>query len=455
MFDLDIHLQLTINNLKNYRQRLNIIYITLKQYPNKMLLLSFIIILLLFSAFFSLSETGITGASRSKIHQLKMEGNKRANKVAGLLEVKDRLITTILLGNNALNTAASALATAFCISVFGSSPEVLFYITVVMTLAILIFAEVLPKVFAIKNPEMVALFAAPIISFFVKVFYPIVFIVEIIVGFFLRIFGLENKGMKGVVRGLDALRGALELYHEEGEVIKEDKDMLGSILDLDNTEISEVMQHRKDMEAIDVEMPIGDIVTEVLKSQYSRMPVYSESSDNIIGILHARTLLQNITEIGTSEIDKINIKSLLVEPWFVPESTTLKEQLIAFREKKQHFALVVDEYGSLLGMITLEDILEEIVGNIQDEYDIDYHLIEDNFDGSFNIDGMIPVRDLNREMHWNLPTGIANTVAGLIIAETQMIPAKGQIFSFYGFRFEVLKKKRNQITRIKISKVQL
>jgi Mg2+/Co2+ transporter CorB len=415
-------------------------------------ILFFIFSLLVVSAFFSLAETGITAASRGKIYKLKLEGSKRASQAISLLDRKDRLITTILLSNTAVNMAASALVTAFLIATFGDSPEVILYATVIMTLSILIFSEVLPKVFALKNPEKVALWTAPSIFLCMFVLYPIAYTVEKIVDIMLRVCGIEKHGMEGVVHGLDALRGALELYHEEGDVVKDDKDMLGSILDLDNTEVSSIMQHRKDMETLDIANNPAEILKEVLKSNYSRMPVYSESPENIIGILHAKMLLRKLAENDAGDISQVDIKSLLSEPWFVPDSTSLKEQLIAFREKKQHFALVVDEYGSLMGMITLEDILEEIVGNIDDEYDIDYNLIEDAGEGAFIIDGTIPVRDLNREMHWKLPTDIATTVAGLIISETEMIPLKGQVFNFHGFRFEILKKKRNQITKIKISK---
>ncbi len=414
-------------------------------------MLIIIILLLFISAFFSLSETAITAANRGKIYKRKLEGSLLAGKVIDLLERKDRLITTILLVNTAFNAGASALTTAYLMRTYGEKPEVILYAAAVMTITILVFCEVLPKVFALKNAERAAMFTAPIVSLFVKVCLPITFIVELIVNFFLRITGLEKHGMEGMVKGLDALRGAIELYHHEGDVFKEDKDMLGGIIDLDETEVSEVMQHRKDMEAIDIALPSQDIINLVLKSEYSRIPVYSETTENVIGILHAKAFMKVFAE-NACNVGQLDIKSLLVEPWFVPDSTTLKEQLIAFREKHQHFALVVDEYGTLLGMITLEDILEEIVGSIHDEYDTDYLNVEDNLDGSFIVDGTIPLRDLNREMHWNLPLGDATTIAGLIINEAQMIPKKGQIFHFYGFRFEILRKKRNQITKVKISR---
>ena len=425
-----------------------------------------IVALIALSAFFSLSETAITAASRGKIYKMKMEGDKRAEKVIKLLDRKDRLITTILLGNTAVIMASSSLATTFMMNTFGvteggaadDTSEIVFFVTALMTIVVLIFSEVLPKVFALKNPEGMALLSSPVISFLVQIFLPITAIVEFIVGLFLKILRLENAGMEGVVHGLDALRGAVELYHKEGNVVKEDKDMLGGIIDLDNTEVSLVMKHRKDIQSLDVNLSSAEIVQEAIKSNYSRIPMYSGSPENIIGILHTKSLMKQLAEGASCDITTgkplVDIKSLLIEPWFVPDSTSLKEQLIAFREKRQHFALVVDEYGSLMGIVTLEDILEEIVGNIEDEYDIDYHLVEDNHDGSFLIDGTMPVRDLNREMNWALPTDIANTVAGLIINEAQMIPAKEQTFNFYGFRFEIMKKKRNQITKIKVSKVK-
>ncbi len=422
-----------------------------------MFTLTIIFLLILLSAFFSCAETGITAASRGKIYKRKMEGSKRAGNVIKLLDKKDRLITTILLGNTAVMLGSSSLVTIFFIAKFGDTPETLFYATSMMTLVIFVFCEVLPKVFALKNPEKVALISSPIIYALVFVFYPITFTVEFIVGIFLRLLGLEKHGMEGVVRGLDALRGAVELYHHEGDVYKEDKDMLGGVLDLDNTEVNLVMRHRKDMESIDVSLPPAEVIQEAIKSNYSRLPVYSGSPENIVGILHTKSLMKALAEGAGCDVESgapiIDIRSLLVEPWFVPDSTSLKEQLIAFREKKQHFALVVDEYGSLMGIITLEDILEEIVGNIDDEYDIDASLVEDNMDGTFTIDGTMPIRDLNREMNWKLPADGANTVAGLIISEAQMIPAKGQAFNFYGFRFEILKKKRNQITKLKVNRV--
>jgi Mg2+/Co2+ transporter CorB len=415
--------------------------------------LSIIILLLFCSAFFSGSETALTASSRAKIHKLKSEGDKRASRVAKLLKNKDRLISTILLGNNLVNIAASALATALAIEFFGD--EGIIYVTIILTLVVLIFAEVLPKTYAFNNAEKVALFVSAIFSLIIKILTPITFVVEGIVKFFIKLFRLDSsEGVANVMHGTEALKGAIELHHEEGDVIKDDKDMLGSILELSNTEVYHSMKHRKDMETIDLSLSSEEIFNKVVASSYTRIPVYDGDQDNIVGILHGKDLMRAFYNDAKGDATKLNIRDVIKEPWFVPDSTKLKDQLLAFKEKHNHFALVVDEYGSLQGLITLEDILEEIVGNIEDEYDIDFHVIEENIDGSYVIDASIPIRDLNREMDWDLPYDDANTIAGLIINTAEIIPQKGQIFNFHGFRFEIIQRKNNQITKVRINKIK-
>lgn len=382
-----------------------------------------------------------------------MEGNKRAKILTKLLKKKDRLISTILVGNNMANSAASAFAAALTISLFGNQGDALFYVTALVTLLIIIFAEVLPKTFSLMFSEKVALAVAPIIYFLTKILTPITFFIEKAVGYLIRLLHLRNPGLLQVVHGLDVIRGAVELHHEQGEVIKEDRDMLGGLLDLDNIEVSEVMKHRKYIEAFDVDMPKGELLSKVLSSQYTRIPMYHENPDNIVGILHSKTFIKALYEQAHGNINNLDLQEVLSEPWFVPDTTTLREQLIAFRERHSHYALVVDEYGTLLGHITLEDVLEEIVGNIEDEHDKKVRKIEELLDGSYVVDGTIPIRDINRELDLNLPSEDANTIAGLIINSAEMIPSVGQAFSFYGYRFEIVKKKRNQVTKIKLSKL--
>lgn len=418
-----------------------------------MLIISFIVMLLIISAFFSGSETGLTGASKAKIHKFKLEGNKKAERVSKLLEDKDKLITTILLGNNLVNIAASALATALAIKYFGD--EGIFYVTIILTLVVLVFAEVLPKTYAIKNAEKVALVVSAPFILIIKLLTPVTWVVTLLVQFFTRLFGMKNdEAMEDIMQGSEALKGAIDLHHQEGSVIKDDKDMLGSILELSETEVHEVMKHRTDMHTIDISLPTEEIVNEVLKGQYTRIPIHEKTQDNIIGILHTKTLMRTLNIDCEGDYSKLEIRDIMLEPWFVPETTSLKDQLLNFKEKHSHFALVVDEYGSLLGLVTLEDILEEIVGNIEDEHDIEYHLIEEQTDGSFVIDGSTPVRDINRELEWSLPVDDATTIAGLLINQAEIIPSIGQVFNFLGFRIKVIEKNKNQITRIEISKIE-
>ena len=415
--------------------------------------LIYIFFLLVLSAFFSGSETGLTVASRSKIHRLKLEGNKRAEKVSHLRKDKDRLISAILLGNNAVNIAASAMATSVAVSTYGEKGVL--YVTIVMTFVILIFAEIIPKTYAFRNAERVALGVAPIFVIIVKVLSPITITVQAIANNAMALLGVGRTmdRKKSELAGTEVLRGAIELHHDEGAVVKDDRDMLGSILDLAEMEVSEIMVHRKEMQTIDANLPVVKIAEKSLSSRHNRLPLWKNNPDNIIGILHNKDLVWAIQE-HAGPLDNLDLKAILKEPWFIPEATTLKDQLRAFREKHNRLALIVDEYGALLGLVTLEDILEEIVGQIDNEYDARTQDIKKQADGSYIVDGRVTLRDLNRELDWDLSDDEATTVAGLIIHEAQLIPDIAQVFHFYNYRFEILKKQRNQITSVRIQKMQ-
>ncbi len=409
-----------------------------------MLLIS-VFVLLLLSAFFSGSETGFTAVNKARMHKLESEGNRRARMVKRLYEDKDRLIGTILLGNNAVNILSSALATTLALNLFGN--EGVAYATIAMTLLVLIFAEVLPKTYAFRNSDKVAMAVAPIFILLMKLLYPLTALVQFIVNIFLKLFRMEK--VEGIgLHGTDILRGAIEMHHQEGAVVKGERDMLGSILDLAELDVGEVMIHRKEMQIINADEPVEKIIEQAFGSPYSRIPVWQENPDNIIGILYNKDLVRSLME--NPEVGQLDIRQVIKEPWFVPETTSLQDQLQAFRSKHNHFALVVDEYGGLLGMITLEDILEEIVGQIHDEYDVARRKIRQLPDGAYIVFGGMSIRDLNRELDWDLPDDEAATVAGLIIEEAEMIPNAGQNFHFHNYRFEILKKKQNQITRVKI-----
>ncbi len=410
------------------------------------LILFFIVILLAVSAFFSGSETALTALSRARIHQLRRKGSSRAVIVEVLIASKEKLLGAILLGNNMVNILASALTTSVFLHFFG--PQGVIYATLVMTALVVVFAEVLPKTYAISNPDRMALAVAPLLRIIVAVLSPFTMATEWLVRMTLKLLG-AGAGTS-VLSAHDELRGAIDLHHKEGSFIKRDRDMLGGILDLQELEVSDIMIHRTKMKMIDADEPIEKIISRVVKSGISRLPVWKGEPDNIIGVLHSKDLLRAMNETG-SDPEKIRIKDLYVPPWFVPETTLLRDQLNAFLRRKAHFSIVVDEYGEVQGLITLEDILEEIVGEIADEHDVVINGVRPQPDGSVNVDGAIPIRDLNRAMDWQLPDEQSTTIAGLVIHEAQTIPEIGQTFTFYGYRFKVLKRDRNRITSLRVT----
>ena len=410
-------------------------------------------VLLFLSAFFSGSETALTAASRARLHQLEKEGpaerdRRRAKVVNRLRENKERLIGGILLGNNLVNITASALATGLFIALFGDAGIV--YATLVMTGLVLVFAEVLPKTYAIADPDRVALRVARPITVAVVLLAPIVVAVQGVVRLILRAFGIRIGAQDSVLSAHEELRGTIDLHAREGSMVKHERDMLSGILDLAQVEVAEVMVHRKNMMMMDAGAPTPEIIAQIVDSPHTRIPLWENDPDNIIGVLHAKDVLQAvIRHAGT--LDKLDIRAVASDPWFVPETTTLREQLNRFRRRGTHFALVVDEYGALMGLVTLEDILEEIVGDITDEHDIRSRGVRVQNDGSLLVEGTVTIRDLNREFDWDLPDEEATTIAGLVIHEARTIPEPRQIFMFHDFKFEILRRQRNQITLIRIT----
>ncbi len=411
-----------------------------------------VVVLIIISAFFSGAETGLTAASRARLTEMERRGSKRAGIVLKLTEMPERLIGALLLGNSLANITASAVATVALVKAFGDSGAII--ASGVMTVLILIFAEVMPKTYAIAHPDRFAIAVAPIVRIFVAVFGPVVMMVEYIVKKTLMLFGVDVENVQSILSAHDELRGAIDLHHKEGEMVKKDRDMLGGLLDLKDLEVHDIMIHRTKMIMIDAADPMPAIVDQVLKSGKTRLPVWRDDPDNIIGVLHAKNIFQALQE-HEGDASKIKLDSIVTDPWFVPDTRPLEDQLNAFLRRKTHFAIVVDEYGELQGLITLEDIIEEIVGDIKDEFDAVSNGVRKQKDGSFLIDGAVPLRDLNRALDWNLPDEEATTLAGLVIHEARMIPEAGQVFNFHGFRFEIIKKRKQQITVIKTAKVEL
>jgi Mg2+/Co2+ transporter CorB len=406
-----------------------------------------IVLLLALSALFSLSETALTAASRLRIHQLAKEGSRGAKITRALLQHRERLIGTLLLANTLVNILASALATSALIRIFGNRGVA--YATGIMTALILIFGEVLPKTYAINNADRVALAVAPAVRALVYVLSPVTHAIQVIVKMMLHVFGIDTTADIGATSP-EELRGAIDLHAGPGEQVKHERAMLRSILDLIEVEVSEIMIHRKDVFMIDADQPVPAVIEQVLGSPFTRIPLWTGETDNIIGILHAKTVIKAVYE-NAGNVEAIDVRKLATKPWFIPDATTLIGQLQAFRRRREHFALVVDEYGSLMGIVTLEDILEEIVGDIADEYDQIIAGIWPQPDGSLIVSGSNTIRDLNRRFDWPLPDEEAATIAGLVLHEARRIPEVGQIFNFYGFRFEILRRKRNQIISIRIT----
>ncbi len=413
-----------------------------------LVILSTIAILLILSAFFSGSETALTAASRPLMHQLEHNGNKRAGIVNRMQAKKERLIGAILLGNNLVNIFASALATSVLIAYYDEAGVA--YATIVMTLLILVFAEILPKTYAIKHANRMALVIAPVVNAIVILLTPLTTAVNLLVRGVLALFGVDYHAADAFSAGDEELRGAIELHDGDDVAVRHERAMLRSVLDLGEVQVGEIMVHRTNVTAIDADLPAADAVTQVLESPYTRVPLWREDPDNIIGVLHAKALLREIRSRG-HDLDGLDVTVLAADPWFVPEQTLLLDQLEAFRQRREHFALVVDEYGSLMGVVTLEDILEEIVGEIDDEHDQIVSGVHAQADGSFIVDGTVTIRDLNREFEWGLPDEDAATVAGLILHESRRIPEVGQSFLFHGFRFDIIRRQRHKITAVRLT----
>jgi Mg2+/Co2+ transporter CorB len=407
-----------------------------------------IVICLLVSAFSSASETALTASSRAAMMRLEKQGNRDAGIVNRLLATRERLLGAILFTNNLTNIAASTLATGLLLAFFGHAGVI--YATIVMTLLIFVVAEVLPKTAAFNMPDRMALVVAQPVDRIVRWFSPVLKAVEWLVRVILRGMGTPVGKIQSILSPREELRGAVDLMHSAGVVEKLDRDMMGGLLDLRELTISDVMVHRTKMVMLDAGETPREIVDAVLAARVTRLPLWRGSPDNIVGVLHAKEVLRAL-HAASGDAAKIDILALAKPPWFVPDTTPLYEQLKAFRHRKTPFALVVDEYGELEGLVTLEDIVEEIVGDITDEHDIAVPGVRALPDGSVNVDGAVPIRDLNRAMDWNIPDDEATTIAGVVIHESRSIPEPGQSFTFHGFRFQVLRRTRNRITALRVT----
>jgi len=417
------------------------------------ILIGSIVGLVILSAFFSGSETSLTSASKPRMHNLAKSGKKNAKIFEDLFRDKELLICTILFANNLVNVLASALATKILIEL--TNTDGIFYATIIMTLMILVFGELIPKTLALSKADNYALKISPFIRLLVILLYPLTFTLNFIVYILLKIVGVNYSNFKKEEiseKREEELRGAIDLHGEDSS--RDEKNMLKSILDLDEITVGSIMIPRKDIFSLPVKITYNDLLEQLENSPHSRIPIWEKNPENIIGVFHVRRLIS----YKNSDSKKFNIKSLCQKPWFIPESTKLDNQLMEFKKRKEHFSIVVDEYGEFLGIVTLEDIIEEIVGDIDDEQDMlktskKVTGIKPLSPSSFLVEGNVNIRDLNKELNINLQiNNNVSTVAGLVLYESRTIPKAKQVFSFFDLNFEIVKKKNNQITLLKITK---
>ena len=404
-----------------------------------------VIFLLLLSGLLSGSETSITSVSKSKIHKLAIRGDKRAQQLLHLIKNKSDFISSLLIGNNFVNILASVLATAILIKYYGDKG--ILYSTILMSLLIVIFSEVLPKNYALIRPDRFALAMSKYLIVFSKIITPIMLLVKAINWSFFKIMriDLENKANSKTAR--EDIRNIINMHEDEGRLLKDEGDMLNAILDLKEITVEKIMTHRKNIYSIDLNNK-NEFFPRISKSSFSRIPVWKENPNNILGLIHAKNVLTNLNDQGQLDITKI--KENLIKPWFVPETTKAKDQLNEFIQRKEKLAFVVDEYGELMGLISMEDIIEEIVGNIFDEKDFSTIGIRKIDINTYRIRGDVNIRDINRELDIQIPDTFYSTIAGYIIHETESFPDVGQIFSFGDIRYEIVNKNKNQITQIKM-----
>lgn len=413
-----------------------------------LLTLGALALLMAASAFFSGSETALTAVSRGKMLQLEKDGSPAAGIVNKLTRNRERMIGALLLGNTFVNILASSLATAVFEDKLGHKAVAI--VTLAMTVLILIFSEVLPKTLAIVRTDRFALTVAGAVRSVVAVLGPVVVTVQFLVWRLLSLFGVQRQYVQSAELAHEEIRGTVYLRHQEGSVERESRDMISGVLDLTELTVGEVMCHRKNMVTLSIDRTPAEIVRALAGTAHARVPVWREQPDNIVGILHSKAIVRAMLA-NRGSTSGLDIAALVRQPLFVPETMSLEDLLATFREKRSHFALVVDEYGVILGLVTREDVLDEIFGKIPDEGAAKIQTgIHPQADGSLVVEGITPIRDLNRAFDWNLPDEEATTIAGLVIHEARTIPEAGQRFAFYGFEFEILRRQRNQITVLRV-----
>lgn len=409
-----------------------------------------LLVLVVLASLLSSAETSVTAVSKAKLHSMAKKGDTKAKLVLELQKNVGLSLSTILLFNTLCLTIVNNNIGDIAVDLFGK--ESIIFVSIAMTIIITVYAETLPKIIAVNSPEKVLMLLIRPLWLVFRIFRPLTLAINNFARAHLKLFGIQSNA-DDEYAALEELRGAIDM-HFAHEIPNADNEraMLKSILDLRDVTVEEIMTHRKNVTMINTNDKPSEIVKQVLESPFTRVPLYRNDPDNIVGVIHAKALLRSVHSHKGS-LDKLDIASIAAAPWFIPETADLIDQLHAFKTRREHFAIVVDEYGAFNGIVTLEDILEEIVGDITDEHDVAVRGIRPQEDGSFIIDGTVTIRDVNRQLHWELPDEEASTMAGLILYEVRMIPEVGQAFNVHGYHFEVLRRHRNQITLLKVKAI--
>ncbi|MDA1244585.1 MAG: HlyC/CorC family transporter [Proteobacteria bacterium] len=407
------------------------------------LLLSFLA-LIIASAYFSSSETGMMSLNRYRLRHLARSNHAGAKRASKLLESPDKLIGVILIGNNFVNFLAASIATSIAIALFGDPSPIL--TAVVLTLVVLIFAEVTPKTIAALHPEKIAYPSSLLLALLLKLLYPVVWIVNVVSNALVRLIGFSSE-VNGNENQLTPEELRTVVYESGGRIPRRRHGMLMNILDLERVTVDDILVPRHELVGIDIEDDLNDILLQISSAQHTRLPVYKHDIDNIVGVLHLRSTGKLI---GIEELNKSALLQETAEPYFIPEGTPLHTQLFNFQKKKERMAVVVDEYGAVKGIITLEDILEEIVGEFTTDLAASSKDIHPQEDGSFLIDGSASVRDINKVLSWDLESSGAKTLNGLLTESLESIPDSSVCINLDGYYAEIVQVKDNVIKTVKM-----
>ena len=410
-----------------------------------------IVVLIFLSTFFSLAETAIVSVPEEKIFKMEQDGIGRAKSAMKILANKEKIVSIALLCDNLVNIAASSLSAVFFAEQFGEFDEIgILLSTIMMTILVFVFGEVLPKMVALRRPTNITLMVAPIFLLLWKLLCPVVWIVNVMTSKIVSALNIRSE--EETDNADNSILGAVEMYHQKGMLESDEKEMLSGVLHLDDIDMKDIMTHRSDMFAVDMNDDINTIIQQILSTTFTKVPVYDKSDDKIIGYLKVIDLMRELHK-NNNDSTKIDLRSLLVKPWYLPGDSSIGKHLQEFKDKGNTIAFVVDEYGGLMGIVTLEDILEEIVGDINSDNSADPCVVIENENGSFTVKADMNLLDLNDKIQAKFEDKEVSTIGGFLLNKIEKIPSKGEKFDVDGYTFEILDATDTNIEKINITKI--